>query len=387
MGVGSSREIEEQLEAALALLDAARSKQDSLRKENDALQARITAQAASLLLHEDQATRAAAGNSVHLVQQRDPLSKRVVLSMAVVAPLATHCLMKGLGLDLLIYKYILYELAIHDATALAQGIALCLVFALLLRLRRYRWRRIRPERIINRRGSKEGRPESVPGSPRTPGEGEVSFPRIEARPRSQSSAFLASEAELAVLAEVKRELYKIEPRPALLPEHEPLLDVQLMRFLKEHGPNAGKIVGCFRRALEWRQKALPPGIPQTEDPLGWLSASEMVHGEWATKYAYIGIHCGKSKIGCPVKIERLGRYDLAGLQESDPEFRKKFNQFYLSLIEFLQQRLDRLSLEEGRLVQTYEVFDMSGECRERESTRAHTQASHHTSLPQASATT
>ena len=182
-------------------------------------------------------------------------------------------------------------------------------------------------------------------------------------------------------AEVKRELYKIEPRPALLPEHEPLLDVQLMRFLKEHGPNAGKIVGCFRRALEWRQKALPPGIPQTEDPLGWLSASEMVHGEWATKYAYIGIHCGKSKIGCPVKIERLGRYDLAGLQESDPEFRKKFNQFYLSLIEFLQQRLDRLSLEEGRLVQTYEVFDMSGECREQSthtSSRAHTQASHHT---------
>ena len=126
-------------------------------------------------------------------------------------------------------------------------------------------------------------------------------------------------------------------------------------------PNAGKIVGCFRRALEWRQKALPPNIPQTEDPLGWLSASEMVHGEWATKYAYIGIHCGKSKIGCPVKIERLGRYDLAGLQESDPEFRKKFNQFYLSLIEFLQQRLDKMSLEEGRLVQTYEVFDMSGE--------------------------
>ena len=45
MGVGSSREIEEQLEAALALLDAARSKQDTLRSENDALQARITAQA------------------------------------------------------------------------------------------------------------------------------------------------------------------------------------------------------------------------------------------------------------------------------------------------------------------------------------------------------
>ena len=84
MGVGSSREIEEQLEAALALLDAARSKQDGLRKENDALQARITAQAASLLLHEDQAARTGAINSVHLIQQREPLSKRVLFATAVV---------------------------------------------------------------------------------------------------------------------------------------------------------------------------------------------------------------------------------------------------------------------------------------------------------------
>ena len=42
----------------------------------------------------------------------------------------------------------------------------------------------------------------------------------------------------------------------------------------------------------------------------------MVHGEWATQFAHIGIYCGKSKIGCPVKIERLGKYDLAGLQAS-----------------------------------------------------------------------
>ena len=48
------------------------------------------------------------------------------------------------------------------------------------------------------------------------------------------------------------------------------------------------------------------------------------------------------------------------MQESDPNYRKKFNDFYLSLIEFLQVRLDLLSLEEGRLVQTYEVFDLAG---------------------------
>ena len=133
----------------------------------------------------------------------------------------------------------------------------------------------------------------------------------------------------------------------------------LIRFLKEHGPNAGKIFKCFKEALDWRQKNLPD-VPLTDNPLDWLSSSEMVNGAWACKFATIGIYCGKSKIGCPVKIERLGKYDLQGLQESDPNYRKKFNEFYLSLIEFLQQRLDRLSLEEGRLVQTYEIFDLAG---------------------------
>ena len=163
MGVGSSREIEEQLEAALALLDAARSKQEALRRENDALQARITAQAASLLLHEDQATRGAHGNSVHLVQQREPLSKRVLFSTGIVAPLAMHSLIRGLGLD-----GVLYALHVADMTAVMQGVSLCLVFVLLLRLRRYRWRRIRPERIVTRGPSLESPGTRSPRpSPRT----------------------------------------------------------------------------------------------------------------------------------------------------------------------------------------------------------------------------
>jgi len=346
MGVGHSREVEEQLEAALALLDAARSKQEALRKENDTLQARITAQAASLLLHEDQATRNA--NSVHLVQQREALSKRVLLSIAVVAPLAARCIMRGLGLD-----EVLYNVRVHDATALAQGLCLVFIFGLLLQLRRYKWRRIRPERIVQRRGSGDLTAEGAgTRSPRPSGSA--------APPAQLASAQMVSEAELACLAEIKRELYKVEPRPPLLPADEGMLDVQLIRFLREHGSNAGKIKNCYLRALEWRHKALPE-IRETDDPLGWYSASEMMHGEWATQFAYIGIFCGKSKIGCPVKIERLGKYDLAGLQESDPnEYRKKFNLFYLSLIEFLQVRLDRMSLHEGRLVQTYEVFDLSG---------------------------
>jgi len=151
----------------------------------------------------------------------------------------------------------------------------------------------------------------------------------------------------------------VERGRGLIPEHEPLLDVQLIRFLREHGPNASKIESCYRRALEWRKKNLPQ-IPQTPEKGDWLSSAEMPHGEWATRYASIGLHCGVSKIGCPVKIERIGKYDLQGLQESDPNYRKKLNHFYLGLIEFLEQRLDYMSLQEGRLVQTYEIFDLQG---------------------------
>ena len=139
MGVGSSREIEEQLEAALALLDAARAKQEQLRSENDALQARITAQAASLLLHEDQA-KGGNGLNVHLVQQREPLSKRVLFSMAVVGTLATDRFTRCLGL-----QEVLRDLSIVDYSSFFQALCLSAVFILLLRYRRYKWRRIRPE--------------------------------------------------------------------------------------------------------------------------------------------------------------------------------------------------------------------------------------------------
>ena len=264
------------------------------------------------------------------------------------------------------------QVELVEAQGTAQGLCLCAVFALLLRYRRYKWRRIRPDRIIFRRGSGRsghrssrdqvlalggggGSGSRTPGSPGT----HSPRPSVEGPPARHVSSLLATEAELAVLAEVKAELWKMSPRPALLPTDEPLLDVQLIRFLKEHGPNAGRILNCYKKGLEWRGKNLPE-IPITADPLDWLSSSEMIHGEWACKFATVGLYCGKSNIGCPVKIERLGKYDLAGLQESDPDYRKKFNAFYLCLIEFLQQRLDRLSLEEGRLVQTYEIFDLHG---------------------------
>jgi len=344
MGVGSSREIEEQLEAALSLLDAARAKQEHLKAECDNLQTRITSQSATLLKEE----QAKAHGAVHLVQQRDALSKRVLFGLAVTTPLACHTLLSAISITIV------------DVAALAQAVVLCAAVVLLLRFRRYRWRRIRPERVT------VTTPDGEPASPRassTSGSA-VQVGEVVVQP-THLTELMATEAEIACLREVKAKLRSEPPPPErggeLLPTHEPLLDVQLIRFLKEHGPNSKKIERCYRAALEWRAKNLPlSAMPATEGPEQWLSASEMTHGPWATQYAIIGLYCGRSKIGCPVKIERLGKYNLEALQRSDPDYRKKFNHFYLSLIEFLQQRLDFYTLQEGRLVQTYEIFDLSG---------------------------
>ncbi len=60
-----------------------------------------------------------------------------------------------------------------------------------------------------------------------------------------------------------------------------------------------------------------------------------------------------------MKIERLGQFDLKGLNAT-PNSRKKLNAFYLGLVDCLQRRLDATSVESGSLQQTYEIFDLAG---------------------------
>lgn len=60
-----------------------------------------------------------------------------------------------------------------------------------------------------------------------------------------------------------------------------------------------------------------------------------------------------------VKIERLGQFNLKGIQQA-PQYRKKLNGFYLGLVDCLQRRLDHASVETGVLQQTYEIFDLKG---------------------------
>ena len=125
MGVGSSREVEEQLEAALSLLDAARTRQEHLKAECDNLQQRITAQSATLLKEE----QSKAQGTIHVVYQGDPLSKRVLFGLALTTPLAIHTALTAVSIQVI------------DLHAFAQAAVLLTIIVLLLRFRRYRWRR------------------------------------------------------------------------------------------------------------------------------------------------------------------------------------------------------------------------------------------------------
>ena len=149
--------------------------------------------------------------------------------------------------------------------------------------------------------------------------------------------------------------------PPNLPESNELLGVQILRFVREHGHGVDNIEKRYNASLHWRNTNLPE-IPVAADG-GWLSSSEMPNGEFATKYVAIGINAAFCKRGNPVKIERLGKFDLKLLGKTvaeDPTARPRFNNFYLGLIEFLQRKLDQYSVEQGRLVQTYEIFDLDG---------------------------
>ena len=216
MGVGSSREIEEQLEAALSLLDAARAKQEHLKAECDNLQSRISQQSAALLKEE----QAKVAGAIHLVQERDPLSKRVLFGLAVTAPLAFHLLLSAISIQIV------------DSYAFAQGALLAMTVVVLLRFRRYRWRRIRPERVLTSTGT-GGETSPRLRLSRSSAESSsmpIQVGEISVQP-THLTALIASEAELSVLREVKDNLRKDPPAPErggeLVPTHEPLLDVQV----------------------------------------------------------------------------------------------------------------------------------------------------------------
>lgn len=191
-------------------------------------------------------------------------------------------------------------------------------------------------------------------------EGELSPRSPPARShRNPSEVNMASAGELKVIAEVVKNLRANPPPQLPAPE---ILEVQILRFVREHGRKASVIEKKYRAAIAWKVENLSTPIMQVLQPIAesrWMASSEMPDGEWATQFCPIGMHCGFSLSGCPVKIERLGQFDLKGIQQM-PQYRKKLNAFYLGLVDCLQRRLDHASVETGKLQQTYEIFDLKG---------------------------
>jgi hypothetical protein len=178
-----------------------------------------------------------------------------------------------------------------------------------------------------------------------------------------SSMSLANEMEARVIAQVRQKLRQA-PTPEGLDEDDELLDVQLLRFVREHGMKADKVESCFRKRLAWKAKTFANPIYDERlrgqlPPEQWMSCAMMPNGEWACGYVIIGLNCGLSKLGNPVKIERIGRYDIKGMQRckgGDEDLKM----FYLAMVEHISHRLDFMTMEEGKLQQTYEIFDLAG---------------------------
>jgi len=153
--------------------------------------------------------------------------------------------------------------------------------------------------------------------------------------------------------------------------------VQLLRFVREVGLNEAKVEKRFRSMLEWKEKtftdeALRLQVNPDEDMGAWLSSEEMPKGEWATElqpkawnqsearpFVSIGLNIGLSKGGNPVKIERIGRYAIKAIQKQKTG-NDDLKVFYLHLVEHICHRLDHMTIQDGRLQQTYEIFDLEG---------------------------
>ncbi|KAL1521350.1 hypothetical protein AB1Y20_021017 [Prymnesium parvum] len=324
MGCFPSSGVKSELEKVKAELEKVQKFQATLSKQNGDLKGTVQTQAQSIQ------------NLQRYRERPQPrFKKRELFALSAVVPV----------LVLLILDTVSISVTHFDWVRCAQVTLLTAVVLLLFRLRANRGLEI-PE-VKEIRGGlfepSEARPRRTSG---------------DARVRDAAEG--ASERELEAITAVITSL-RANP-PPMLPESDALLQVQLLRFVREHGThNLDNIERRYKAALHWRNNNLPE-IPVAEDG-GWLSSSEMPNGKFATEFVAIGINASFCKIGNPVKIERLGKFDLKRLGKvvaSDPTARPRFNDFYLGLIEFLQQKLDQYSVEQGRLVQTYEIFDLEG---------------------------
>ncbi|KAL1500658.1 hypothetical protein AB1Y20_013306 [Prymnesium parvum] len=157
----------------------------------------------------------------------------------------------------------------------------------------------------------------------------------------------------------------LERRPPLA-----MLHMQLLRHLRALGAKgtASALAGSYRRAWERRAANHEAAVERRGEVATWQmpasaghwpAARELTHGEWAVRFVKIGLNCGRTTCGCPVKVERIGTYDTSAIVvEAHGE--EKLKEFYHSLLECQAEALDTDSLAAGRMLRAYEVFDLRG---------------------------
>ena len=116
------------------------------------------------------------------------------------------------------------------------------------------------------------------------------------RERGMSTA-LAQEGEARVIQMIRAKLRNDSP-PGLT-DNDELLDVQLLRFVREVGLNEAKVEKRFRSMLEWKEKtftdeALRLQVNPDEDMGAWLSSEEMPKGEWASRVKRVRVRVSLS---------------------------------------------------------------------------------------------
>ena len=150
-----------------------------------------------------------------------------------------------------------------------------------------------------------------------------------------------------------------------------LLELQLLRHVRALGAKATPeaLTASFMRAWDRRSKnrnavvergaAAKPWQMPADGGGEWPAAGDLMHGEWAVRFVKIGLNCGRTREGCPVKVERIGTYDTAAIfMEESGESRLK--EFYHTLLESQAEALDADSLVAGKMLRAYEVFDLKG---------------------------
>lgn len=140
--------------------------------------------------------------------------------------------------------------------------------------------------------------------------------------------------------------------------------LRLLRQLRALGPTAtpAQLASRMREVGEWKREHLGGAPPTLTGDLAayWPAAADLEHAVWALGYISLGLRCGRARGGHPVKIERVGLAQTERMErETGADGEERLARFYFGMIESMQVALDDESVAAGRLLGTYEIFDVS----------------------------